>query len=100
MWTESWSNHASVGIARFISLDFSGGAASGALPAAGHTITPNIVGSGVNVADSAREEMRTALESATQSDAVSVDLAAGNSWWPTRLLVLAAGGARRSSAPR
>jgi hypothetical protein len=86
---------ATVGISRFISFDFSAGGAVAGVASQSRTITPNIVGAGVNVADSGREEMRTALESATEVDVVEVDLAAGDAWWPTRLLVLAAGGARR-----
>lgn len=86
---------ARVGISRFISFDFSAGGAMAGLARQSRVITPNIVGAGVNVADSGREEMRAALESATETDIVEVDLAAGDAWWPTRLLVLAAGGARR-----
>jgi hypothetical protein len=85
---------ATVGITRFFSVDFSAGGAAAGSAERGRTITPNIVGSGVDVADSGREEMRTALESATESDVAEIDLASGEAWWPTRLLVLAAGGAR------
>ena len=38
--------------------------------------------------------MRAALESASESDVAEIDLASGEAWWPTRLLVLTAGGAR------
>jgi hypothetical protein len=85
---------ATVGITRFFSVDFSAGAAAAGSAERGQTITPNIVGSGVDVADSGREEMRSALESASESDVVEIDLASGEAWWPTRLLVLTAAGAR------
>ena len=82
---------AKVGITKFLSLDFSSG--SGRVDAGAH-VGANIV-SATDVQDSGGTAMRAALTAATETNIVEVNLGVGDSWWPTRLLVLASGAARQ-----
>ena len=86
---------AKLGIARVFSVDFSSAAHGDHGATESRTITPNIVGAGVEVADSGSAQMQSALRSATQTDVITLDLGVGESWWTTRLLVLTAGASRR-----
>lgn len=85
---------AKLGIARVFTIDFSSAADGRDGSLQSQTITPNIVGAGVQVADSGSERMQSALRSATETDVIVLDLGSGDSWWMTRLLVLTAGASR------
>ena len=82
----------SLSIAKLLTIQF--GADERVVAASASSITPNIVGAGVDVADSGNTRMRNALRSATHSDVVELDLGNGEDWWTTRLLVLVCGAAR------
>ena len=59
------------------------------------TIDTNIGASGQPVNDSSSVQILDALEKASESDVVVVDLEDGRAWWETRLLVLVAGAVRK-----
>jgi hypothetical protein len=58
-------------------------------------IDTNIGVEGEAVSDSSSTQILDALEKASETDIVVVDLADGKAWWETRLLVLVAGAVRR-----
>lgn len=78
----------SLQILNYVSVDFRGVAAGSVRETA--TLAPNIIGSAAPN-DSSGTEMIVALEEAITRTVIEVDLQTGSAWWPTRLLVLAAG---------
>jgi hypothetical protein len=59
----------------------------------------NIETPGTRLADSAAMQIQAALQDATDSPVVMLDIKGGEAWWVTRLLALSAGAAR-AGAPR
>jgi hypothetical protein len=59
-----------------------------------YTIDTNIGVTGETVSDTSSENILDALRRSAKTDVVLVNLGDGKAWWETRLLVLAAGGAR------
>jgi hypothetical protein len=69
--------------------------ATAASPAVDFRIVTNIGVEGQAVTDSSSTQILGALEKASETDVVVVDLADGKAWWETRLLVLVEGAARK-----
>lgn len=76
---------------RGFKVDFS---QSRAVAATGITVPPNIGVPGQAVTDSSSPQILDALQQATASDLVVIDLGNGEAWWETRLMVLLAGAER------